>query len=56
MTFGQPPELSRYCFYLLNLLFATTFSWPIGSDEQPGSIASQLGTETLGRDAAGRDE
>ena len=56
MTFSQPPELLRYCFCLLNLLFATTFSWSSRSDEQLGSIAGQLGTETLGRDAAGRDE
>lgn len=56
MTFVQPPELSRYCFYLINLLFATPSSWPSRSDEQPGGIAGQLGTETLGRDAAGRDE
>lgn len=56
MTFSQPPELLRYCFYLLNLLFATTFPWPNRSDKQLGSIAGQLGTETLGRDTAGTDE
>lgn len=56
MAFGQHPELLRYCFYLLDLLFATTFSWPNRSEEQRNRIAGQLGTETLGRDAAGRDE
>lgn len=56
MTFSQPPELLGYCFHLINLLFATTFLWPNRSDEQLGSIAGQLGTEKLGRDAAVRDE
>lgn len=49
MTFSHPPELLRYCFHLLNLLFATTFSWPRRSDEQLGSTAGQLGTEKVGK-------
>lgn len=50
MTFSQPLELLTYCFYPLNLLFATTFSWPNRSHEQLDSVAGQLGTETLGKE------
>lgn len=50
MILSQPLELLRYCFYLLNLLFATTFFWPNRSDEQLDSVAGQLGTETLGKE------
>lgn len=38
-----------YGFYLLNLLVEITSFWPTTSDEQ-------LGTETRGRDAAGKEK